>query len=54
MLRTDLHDFYSWPTSTPVIKYEWFALYREDGKIDDYTWINGVKREITVCIHQAL
>ncbi|EPV8457329.1 TPA: DUF2778 domain-containing protein [Serratia marcescens] len=44
MLRTDLRDFYSWPTSTPVIKYEWFALYREDGKIDDYTWINGVKR----------
>lgn len=23
---------------------EWFALYRDDGKIDDYTWINGVKR----------
>ncbi|WP_164141641.1 DUF2778 domain-containing protein [Serratia marcescens] len=44
MLRTDLRDFYSWPTSTPVIKYEWFAPYREDGKIDDYTWINGVKR----------
>ncbi|CAI1719410.1 DUF2778 domain-containing protein [Serratia entomophila] len=44
MIRTDLHDFYSWPTPTPVIKYEWFALYRDDGKIDDYTWINGVKR----------
>lgn len=36
--------FYSWPTSTPVIKYEWFALYRDDGKIDDTTWINGVER----------
>lgn len=23
---------------------EWFALYRDDGRIDDYTWINGVKR----------
>lgn len=44
VLRTDLHDFYSWPTPTPVIKYEWFALYRDDGKIDDYTWINGVQR----------
>ncbi|MDU4940193.1 MAG: DUF2778 domain-containing protein [Mixta calida] len=44
VIRTDLRDFYSWWTSTPVIKYEWFALYRADGKIDDYTWINGVKR----------
>ena len=34
IIRTDLHDFYSWPTSTPVIKYEWFALYRDDGRID--------------------
>ncbi|MBC8750417.1 hypothetical protein OKW43_003473 [Paraburkholderia sp. WC7.3g] len=23
---------------------EWFALYRDDGTIDDVTWINGVKR----------
>ena len=23
---------------------EWFALYRDDGMVDDYTWINGVKR----------
>ncbi|TDN61118.1 DUF2778 domain-containing protein [Paraburkholderia sp. BL10I2N1] len=23
---------------------EWFALYRDDGSIDDVTWINGVKR----------
>lgn len=44
IIRTDAHDFYSWPTSTPVIKYEWFALYRDDGKIDDTTWINGVER----------
>ena len=44
IVRTDLHDFYSWPTSTPVIKYEWFALYRDDGKIDDHTWVNGVER----------
>lgn len=44
IIRTDLHDFYSWPTSTPVIKYEWFALYRDDGRIDDHTWVNGVER----------
>ncbi|MBV4365215.1 tlde1 domain-containing protein [Erwinia phyllosphaerae] len=25
------------------IKGEWFALYRQDGKIDGFTWINGVK-----------
>jgi hypothetical protein len=23
---------------------EWFALYRDDGRIDDDTWINGIKR----------
>ena len=23
---------------------QWFALYRDDGLIDDWTWINGVKR----------
>lgn len=23
---------------------EWFALYRDDGTIDDVTWVNGVKR----------
>ncbi len=23
---------------------EWFALYRNDGVIDDYTWINSVRR----------
>ena len=23
---------------------EWFALYRDDGMIDDYTWVNGVER----------
>lgn len=44
IIRTDLHDSYSWLTSTPVIKYEWFALYRDDGRIDDYTWVNNVER----------
>jgi hypothetical protein len=29
---------------TPVDHSEWFALYRDDGLIDDYTWINGVRR----------
>lgn len=23
---------------------EWFALYRDDNQIDDYTWIKGVER----------
>ncbi|TCL05298.1 DUF2778 domain-containing protein [Sodalis ligni] len=44
VLRTDLHDAYSWVTPTPVIKAEWFALYRDEGSINDHTWINGVKR----------
>jgi hypothetical protein len=29
---------------TPTNHGEWFALYRDDGKIDDYTWVNGVER----------
>lgn len=29
---------------TRVRHQDWFALYRDDGKIDDYTWYNGVKR----------
>jgi len=28
----------------PVHHSEWFALYRDDGLIDDFTWINGVQR----------
>ncbi|MDH6146472.1 MULTISPECIES: DUF2778 domain-containing protein [Paraburkholderia] len=28
----------------PSYHSEWFALYRDDGKIDDTTWINGVER----------
>lgn len=30
--------------TNPVIKAEWFALYRDDGKLDDYTRISGVRR----------
>ncbi len=29
---------------TPSHHDEWFALYRDDGLIDDYTWVNQVKR----------
>lgn len=32
--------FYDSDTST------WFALYRDDGSIDDETFINGVKRDV--------
>ncbi|MCL2898527.1 DUF2778 domain-containing protein [Brenneria tiliae] len=28
----------------PSNHFEWFALYRDDGQIDDYTWIEGVSR----------
>jgi hypothetical protein len=28
----------------PTHHDEWFALYRDDGMIDDWTWIDGVKR----------
>ncbi|MGF6956823.1 DUF2778 domain-containing protein [Paraburkholderia youngii] len=29
---------------SPTNHNEWFALYRDDGSIDDFTWVNGVKR----------
>ena len=29
---------------TPTNHGEWFALYRDDGKIDDVTWVDGVER----------
>ncbi|WP_075643590.1 DUF2778 domain-containing protein [Paraburkholderia ginsengiterrae] len=28
----------------PTHHNEWFALYRDDGLIDDYTWVKGVQR----------
>lgn len=28
----------------PTDHSEWFALYRDDGMIDDYTWMDGVRR----------
>ncbi|MGK3116306.1 tlde1 domain-containing protein [Candidatus Pantoea formicae] len=31
----------------------WFALYRDDGKIDDITFINGVRRGLFRCIPLA-
>jgi len=37
-------DIPTWITKTPTDHSEWFALYRDDGRIDDYTWINGVER----------
>jgi len=29
---------------TPTNHAEWFALYRDDGKIDDHTWVNEIQR----------
>jgi Protein of unknown function (DUF2778) len=37
-------DIPTWITKTPTDHSEWFALYRDDGFIDDQTWINGVQR----------
>lgn len=30
--------------NAPSNHSEWFALYRDDGLIDDYIWVSGVKR----------
>lgn len=37
-------DTWNSAMGAPSHHSEWFALYRDDGLIDDYTWINGVRR----------
>lgn len=42
-MRSAIRDFalkYAYGTD----RHEWFALYRRDGKMDDYTFIDGVRR----------
>jgi hypothetical protein len=43
-LEASLKDMLNSAIGTPSHHDEWFALYRDDGAIDDWTWINGVKR----------
>lgn len=43
--RTQSLDWYNrYYNGAEFGRDEWFALYRDDWSIDDYTWINGVKR----------
>lgn len=44
--RTEAHakDIWSGVVGRRTNHEEWFALYRDDGIIDDHTWINGVER----------
>ncbi|MBB5506617.1 DUF2778 domain-containing protein [Paraburkholderia atlantica] len=37
-------DTFNSAFGTPSNHNEWFALYRDDGSIDDITWVNGVRR----------
>ncbi|MGF6982974.1 hypothetical protein QFZ99_002451 [Paraburkholderia atlantica] len=39
-----IKDAFSAYDGSPTDHSEWFALYRDDGVIDDWTWVNGVKR----------
>ena len=39
-----LKDEWNFYRGNPTDHFEWFALYRDDGVIDDVTWVNGVKR----------
>lgn len=41
---TLLRDAWNTAIGTPSDRTEWFALYRDDGQIDDYTWVDGVRR----------
>jgi hypothetical protein len=39
-IKDEWNTFFGHPSN----HREWFALYRDDAKIDDVTWVNGVKR----------
>ncbi|WP_311734608.1 DUF2778 domain-containing protein [Paraburkholderia atlantica] len=39
-----LTDAWNSAIGAPTRHTDWFALYRDDGLIDDWTWVNGVKR----------
>ncbi|MGF6852390.1 DUF2778 domain-containing protein [Paraburkholderia sp. CI3] len=39
-----LKDEWNFYKGNPSDHFEWFALYRDDGLIDDFTWVNGVRR----------
>ena len=42
--QTWVKDAWNTMFYAPSNHWEWFALYRDDGRIDDHTWINGVER----------
>jgi hypothetical protein len=44
-LQASAKDLFNTLKGRPSHHKEWFALYRDDGLIDDYTWINGVRRD---------
>ncbi|WP_296660368.1 DUF2778 domain-containing protein [Paraburkholderia sp.] len=39
-----IKDMWNAVFGTTTNHSEWFALYRDDGLIDDWTWVNGIKR----------
>lgn len=44
-INTGIRDIYNHVVNGATFRHnEWFALWRDDGMIDDYTWIEGVKR----------
>ncbi|QGY32032.1 DUF2778 domain-containing protein [Pantoea cypripedii] len=44
VLKTLALDLLTWWSSAPTIHAEWFALYREDQIMNDYTFIDNVRR----------
>ncbi|ELQ6020211.1 DUF2778 domain-containing protein [Cronobacter turicensis] len=43
-MRTSAIDSWNSVSGAPSDHTQWFALDRADGQLDDYTWINHVKR----------
>lgn len=44
-VQTGIKDIYNQLVNGATFRHnDWFALWRDDWSIDDYTWIEGVKR----------
>lgn len=43
-LEASVKDAWNAVRGSPSHHDEWFALYRDDDQIDDWTWVSGVKR----------
>ncbi len=50
-VNAGVRDLYNHVVNGTTFRHnEWFALWRDDWGIDDYTWIEGLNEVTSVCI----